>query len=448
MRIAMIGTGYVGLVSGACFSEFGHHVTCVDVDADKIARVEQGEMPIFEPGLDVLVAKNVANERLQFTTDLSKAVSAADAVFIAVGTPTRRGDGHADLTYVYAAAEQIAAAIDHYTVIITKSTVPVGTGREVERIIRKARPDANFDVVSNPEFLREGAAIEDFMRPDRIVIGTESDAAKEAMRVLYRPLFLRETPILFTSRETSELIKYAANTFLATKITFINEIADLCERLGANVQDVAKGIGMDGRIGAKFLHPGPGYGGSCFPKDTLALVRTGQEYGSPLHIVETVVETNEQRKARMAEKVIASCGGSVDGKTIAVLGLTFKPNTDDMRDSASLTIVPALQAAGAGIRAYDPEGMDEAKKLLNDITWCDDAYETMEAADAIVIITEWNEFRALDLGRAKTLMRTPVMIDLRNIYTPAEMADAGFAYTSVGRPASGTILDERQRGTA
>jgi UDPglucose 6-dehydrogenase len=448
MRIAMIGTGYVGLVSGACFSEFGHHVTCVDVDADKIARVEQGEMPIFEPGLDVLVEKNVANERLQFTTDLSKAVSAADAVFIAVGTPTRRGDGHADLTYVYAAAEQIAAAIDHYTVIITKSTVPVGTGREVERIIRKARPDANFDVVSNPEFLREGAAIEDFMRPDRIVIGTESDAAKEAMRVLYRPLFLRETPILFTSRETSELIKYAANTFLATKITFINEIADLCERLGANVQDVAKGIGMDGRIGAKFLHPGPGYGGSCFPKDTLALVRTGQEYGSPLHIVETVVETNEQRKARMAEKVIASCGGSVDGKTIAVLGLTFKPNTDDMRDSASLTIVPALQAAGAGIRAYDPEGMDEAKKLLNDITWCDDAYETMEAADAIVIITEWNEFRALDLGRAKTLMRTPVMIDLRNIYTPAEMADAGFAYTSVGRPASGTILDERQRGTA
>jgi len=444
----MIGTGYVGLVSGACFSEFGHHVTCVDVDADKIARIEQGEMPIFEPGLDVLVEKNVANERLQFTTDLAKAVSAADAVFIAVGTPTRRGDGHADLTYVYAAAEQIAAAIDHYTVIITKSTVPVGTGREVEHIIRKARPDANFDVVSNPEFLREGAAIEDFMRPDRIVIGTESDAAKEAMRVLYRPLFLRETPILFTSRETSELIKYAANTFLATKITFINEIADLCERLGANVQDVAKGIGMDGRIGAKFLHPGPGYGGSCFPKDTLALVRTGQEYGSPLHIVETVVETNKQRKTRMAEKVIASCGGSVDGKTIAVLGLTFKPNTDDMRDSASLTIVPALQAAGADIRAYDPEGMDEAKKLLNDITWCDDAYETMEAADAIVIITEWNEFRALDLGRAKTLMRTPVMIDLRNIYTPAEMADAGFAYTSVGRPASGTILDERKRGTA
>ena len=448
MRIAMIGTGYVGLVSGACFSEFGHHVTCVDVDADKIARIEQGEMPIFEPGLDVLVEKNVANERLQFTTDLSAAVSAADAVFIAVGTPTRRGDGHADLTYVYAAAEQIAAAIDHYTVIVTKSTVPVGTGREVESIIRKARPDATFDVVSNPEFLREGAAIEDFMRPDRIVIGTESDAAKDAMRELYRPLFLRETPILFTSRETSELIKYASNTFLATKITFINEIADLCERLGANVQDVAKGIGMDGRIGSKFLHPGPGYGGSCFPKDTLALVRTGQEYGAPLRIVETVVEANEQRKARMAEKVIAGCGGSVDGKTIAVLGLTFKPNTDDMRDSASLTIVPSLQEAGASIRAYDPEGMDEAKTLLSDIAWCDDAYETMEAADAVVIITEWNEFRALDLGRAKTLMRAPVMIDLRNIYTPAEMADAGFAYTSVGRPASGMLMDRRKRGMA
>jgi UDPglucose 6-dehydrogenase len=448
MRIAMIGTGYVGLVSGACFSEFGHHVTCVDVDADKIARIEQGEMPIFEPGLDVLVEKNVANERLQFTTDLPTAVSAADAVFIAVGTPTRRGDGHADLTYVYAAAEQIAAAIDHYTVIITKSTVPVGTGREVEAIIRKARPDATFDVVSNPEFLREGAAIEDFMRPDRIVIGTESDAAKDAMRELYRPLFLRETPILFTSRETSELIKYASNTFLATKITFINEIADLCERLGANVQDVAKGIGMDGRIGSKFLHPGPGYGGSCFPKDTLALVRTGQEYGAPLRIVETVVEANEQRKARMAEKIIAGCGGSVEGKTIAVLGLTFKPNTDDMRDSASLTIVPALQEAGASIRAYDPEGMDEAKTLLSDIVWCDDAYETMEGADAVAIITEWNEFRALDLGRAKTLMRAPVMIDLRNIYTPAEMADAGFAYTSVGRPSSGMLMDQRKRGTA
>jgi len=448
MRIAMIGTGYVGLVSGACFSEFGHHVTCVDVDADKIARIEKGEIPIFEPGLDALVEKNVANGRLYFTTDLPKAVSSADAVFIAVGTPTRRGDGHADLTYVYAAAAQIADAIDHYTVIITKSTVPVGTGREVERIIREARPEAQFDVVSNPEFLREGAAIEDFMRPDRIVIGSESETASEAMRELYRPLFLRETPILITSRETSELIKYAANTFLATKITFINEMADLCEKLGANVQDVAKGMGMDGRIGAKFLHPGPGYGGSCFPKDTLALVRTGQEYGAPLRIVEMVVEANAQRKKRMAEKVVAGCGGSVEGKTIAVLGLTFKPNTDDMRDSASLTIVPALQQGGATIRAYDPEGMEEAKKSLHDIVWCGDAYEAMQGADAVVIITEWNEFRALDLGRAKTLMRAPVMIDLRNIYMPVEMAEAGFIYTSVGRPPAKPALDNRRRGTA
>jgi len=448
MRIAMIGTGYVGLVSGTCFSEFGHHVTCVDVDADKIARIQDGILPIFEPGLEVMVERNVEDGRLHFTTDLAKAVTGADAVFIAVGTPTRRGDGHADLSFVYAAAGQIAGALDHYTVVITKSTVPVGTGREVERIIRQARPDAAFDVVSNPEFLREGAAIEDFMRPDRIVIGTESQTARDAMRELYRPLFLRETPLLFTSRETSELIKYAANTFLATKITFINEIADLCEQVGANVQDVAKGIGMDGRIGSKFLHPGPGYGGSCFPKDTLALVRTGQEYGAPLRIVESVVEINEERKGRMAEKVVAGCGGSVKDKTIAVLGLTFKPNTDDMRDSASLAIVPALQKGGATIRAYDPEGMEEAKRLLRDIAWCDDAYETMEGADAVVIITEWNEFRALDLGRVKTLMRAPVMIDLRNIYKPSEMAAAGFAYTSVGRPEAKPKLDERQRGTA
>ena len=448
MRIAMIGTGYVGLVSGTCFSEFGHHVTCVDVDADKIARIQDGILPIFEPGLEVMVERNVEDGRLHFTTDLAKAVTGADAVFIAVGTPTRRGDGHADLSFVYTAAGQIAGALDHYTVVITKSTVPVGTGREVERIIRQARPDAAFDVVSNPEFLREGAAIEDFMRPDRIVIGTESQTARDAMRELYRPLFLRETPLLFTSRETSELIKYAANTFLATKITFINEIADLCEQVGANVQDVAKGIGMDGRIGSKFLHPGPGYGGSCFPKDTLALVRTGQEYGAPLRIVESVVEINEERKGRMAEKVVAGCGGSVKDKTIAVLGLTFKPNTDDMRDSASLAIVPALQKGGATIRAYDPEGMEEAKRLLRDIAWCDDAYETMEGADAVVIITEWNEFRALDLGRVKTLMRAPVMIDLRNIYKPSEMAAAGFAYTSVGRPEAKPKLDERQRGTA
>jgi UDPglucose 6-dehydrogenase len=448
MRIAMIGTGYVGLVSGTCFSEFGHHVTCVDLDADKIARIEKGEMPIFEPGLEAMVEKNVANERLHFTTDLATAVASAEAVFVAVGTPARRGDGHADLSFVYGAAKQIANAIDRYTVIVTKSTVPVGTGREVERIIREARPEAQFDVVSNPEFLREGAAIEDFMRPDRVVIGSDSEAANEVMRELYRPLFLRETPILFTSRETSELIKYAANTFLATKITFINEIADLCEQVGANVQDVAKGIGMDGRIGAKFLHPGPGYGGSCFPKDTLALVRTAQEYGAPLRIVESVVEINEQRKTRMAEKVIAACGGSVAGKTIALLGLTFKPNTDDMRDSASLAIVPELQQGGAAIRAYDPQGMEEAKKLLHDLTWCDDAYETMEGADAVVIITEWNEFRALDLGRARTLMKAPVMVDLRNIYTPAEMAEAGFAYISVGRAPVGPAADRRQRGTA
>jgi len=448
MRIAMIGTGYVGLVSGACFSEFGHHVTCVDLDAEKIARIEQGDMPIFEPGLDTLVAKNVEDERLFFTTDLGPAVSQADAVFIAVGTPTRRGDGHADLSYVYAAAKEIAESLDHYTVIVTKSTVPVGTGREVERIIREAQPRAEFDVVSNPEFLREGAAIEDFMHPDRVVIGAESEAAKDVMRQLYRPLFLRETPTLFTSRESSELIKYAANTFLAAKITFINEIADLCETVGADVQEVAKGMGMDGRIGAKFLHPGPGYGGSCFPKDTLALVRTGQENGSPLRIVETVVDINDRRKAKMADKVVSACGGSVEGKTIAVLGLTFKPNTDDMRDSASLDILPALQSAGAAIRAYDPEGMSEAKKLLGDVVWCENAYQSAEQADALVIITEWNEFRALDLERLRTAMKAPVMIDLRNIYQPLEMAEAGFSYSSVGRRAVGPVLQQRDRNTA
>ena len=448
MRIAMIGTGYVGLVSGACFSEFGHHVTCVDLDAKKIEQIEQGEMPIFEPGLDTLVAKNVADDRLFFTTDLSPAVSEADAVFIAVGTPTRRGDGHADLSYVYSAAKQIAEALDHYTVIVTKSTVPVGTGREVDRIIREARPKAEFDVVSNPEFLREGAAIEDFMHPDRIVIGTKSEAAEEVMRQLYRPLFLRETPTLFTSRESSELIKYAANTFLAAKITFINEIADLCENVGADVQEVARGMGMDGRIGSKFLHPGPGYGGSCFPKDTLALVRTGQESGAPLRIVETVVDINDRRKAKMADKVIGACGGSVEDKTIAVLGLTFKPNTDDMRDSASLDILPALQSAGAAVRAYDPEGMAEAKRLLDDVAWCDNAYQTAEDADALVIITEWNEFRALDLERLRSLMKAPVMVDLRNIYKPLEMVEAGFSYTSVGRPPVGPVIQHRDRNTA
>lgn len=434
MHVAVVGTGYVGLVSGACFSEFGHHVTCVDKDARKIDGLNNGEMPIYEPGLKRLVDGNAAADRLFFTTDLPAAVSGADAVFIAVGTPSRRGDGHADLSYVYAAAEEIAAVINGYTVIVTKSTVPVGTGAEVERIIRNARPDADFDVVSNPEFLREGAAIEDFMRPDRVVIGTDSEQAQDVMRELYRPLYLIETPIVFTQRQTSELIKYAANTFLATKITFINEIADLCETLGADVQDVAKGIGLDGRIGRKFLHAGPGYGGSCFPKDTLALMRTAQDAGAPLRIVETVIDINTQRKLAMAQKIIDACGGSVAGKTIAVLGLTFKPNTDDMRDSPSLDIVPALIAAGATVRAYDPKGMDEAKAMIDGVEWCDNAYDTMQDADALTIITEWNEFRALDLGRVKDAMRNPVMVDLRNIYKPADMAEAGFDYISIGRP--------------
>ena len=433
MHVAVVGTGYVGLVSGACFSEFGHNVICVDKDENKIAGLKQGEMPIYEPGLQKLVEGNAEAGRLSFTTDLAEAVKDADAVFIAVGTPSRRGDGHADLSYVYAAAEEIAQAITGYTVVVTKSTVPVGTGAEVEKIIREARPDAKFDVVSNPEFLREGAAIEDFMRPDRVVIGTESEDAREVMRELYRPLYLIETPIVFTRRQTSELIKYAANTFLATKITFINEIADLCEILDADVQDVARGIGLDGRIGRKFLHAGPGYGGSCFPKDTLALVRTAQDAGSPLRIVETVVDINAKRKKAMAQKIIDACGGAVSGKTIAVLGLTFKPNTDDMRDSPSLDIVPALIAAGAKVRAYDPKGMDEAKHMLNGVDWCKSAYDTMGDADALAILTEWNEFRALDLDKVRGLMKAPVMIDLRNIYNPDDMAEAGFDYTCIGK---------------
>lgn len=433
MHVAVVGTGYVGLVSGACFSEFGHNVICVDKDAGKIAGLKQGEMPIYEPGLQKLVEGNAEAGRLSFTTDLAEAVKDADAVFIAVGTPSRRGDGHADLSYVYAAAEEIAQAITGYTVVVTKSTVPVGTGAEVEKIIREARPDAKFDVVSNPEFLREGAAIEDFMRPDRVVIGTESEDAREVMRELYRPLYLIETPIVFTRRQTSELIKYAANTFLATKITFINEIADLCEILDADVQDVARGIGLDGRIGRKFLHAGPGYGGSCFPKDTLALVRTAQDAGSPLRIVETVVDINAKRKKAMAQKIIDACGGAVSGKTIAVLGLTFKPNTDDMRDSPSLDIVPALIAAGAKVRAYDPKGMDEAKHMLDGVDWCKNAYDTMADADALTILTEWNEFRALDLDKVRSLLKTPVMIDLRNIYNPDDMAEAGFDYTCIGK---------------
>jgi len=436
MHIAIIGTGYVGLVSGACFSEFGVDVTCVDKDADKIEKLENNVMPIYEPGLDDLVAKNVEAGRLAFTTELAPAVAAADAVFIAVGTPSRRGDGHADLSYVYGAAEEIAQALDGYTVVVTKSTVPVGTGREVEAIVERVRPEADCDVVSNPEFLREGSAIEDFMRPDRVVIGTKSERAMEVMRELYRPLFLNETPILFTSRQTAEMIKYAANTFLATKITFINEVADLCEKLDADIQDVARGIGLDGRIGSKFLHAGPGYGGSCFPKDTLALVRTAASSGSPLRIVETVVDINDQRKKRMAEKVIEACGGSVDGKTIAALGLTFKPNTDDMREAPSLDIVAGLQAAGATVRAYDPEGMDEAKHMMNGVVWCDGTYETLEGADAMVIITEWNEFRGIDMDRAKELMTAPIMVDLRNIYNPEEVVGHGFDYTCVGRPQS------------
>jgi UDPglucose 6-dehydrogenase len=435
MRIAMIGSGYVGLVSGACLSEFGHEVVCIDKDQDKIANLNKGHVPIFEPGLDEVVAANARAGRLSFTTDLAPAVAQADAVFIAVGTPSRRGDGHADLSFVFGAAEEIAHALAHYTVIVTKSTVPVGTGKKVQDIIRKIRPEAEFDVASNPEFLREGSAIEDFRRPDRIVVGAETERARNVIKEVYRPLYLNETPILFTSRETSELIKYAANAFLATKITFINEIADLCEKVGADVQEVARGIGLDGRIGGKFLHAGPGFGGSCFPKDTLALLKTSQDASAPVRIVETVVAVNENRKTRMAEKIIDAFG-DVKGKTIAVLGLTFKPNTDDMRDAPSLVIVPKLQAAGARIRAYDPEGAEEARKVL-DVETCKDAYEALSGADGVVILTEWNEFRALDLDRVKSLLKRPLMVDLRNIYRPAQMAEAGFTYVSVGRATVG-----------
>ncbi|OAN52273.1 UDP-glucose 6-dehydrogenase [Paramagnetospirillum marisnigri] len=435
MRIAMIGTGYVGLVSGTCFSEFGIDVVCVDKDARKIELLGENVMPIYEPGLDEMVAANVDAGRLTFTTELKGAVKGADAVFIAVGTPSRRGDGHADLSYVYAAAEEIADAMDGYTVVVTKSTVPVGTGDEVERIIRARRPDAEFDVVSNPEFLREGSAINDFMRPDRVVIGTESERARKVMKQLYRVLFLIETPIVFTSRRTSELIKYAGNTFLATKITFINEIADLCEKVGADVHDVARGIGLDGRIGKKFLHPGPGYGGSCFPKDTLALVKTARDFDAPLKIIETVVAVNDQRKKQMADRVVAACGGSVQGKSVAVLGLTFKPNTDDMRDSPAIDIVAALIDKGAVVKAFDPEGMKEAAKMLPAaVQYCNDAYATMGGADCLVIITEWNEFRALDLKKVKAALKSPAIVDLRNIYAPDEMVELGFTYTSIGRP--------------
>jgi UDPglucose 6-dehydrogenase len=432
MRVAMIGTGYVGLVSGACFADFGHVVTCIDKDAGKIARLEAGVMPIYEPGLEDLVARNVREERLFFATDSAQAVREADAVFIAVGTPSRRGDGHADLSYVYAAAEEIAGQIEGFTVVVTKSTVPVGTGDEIEAIIHRVRPGADVAVVSNPEFLREGAAINDFKRPDRVVVGIEDERARAVMAELYRPLNLNETPILFTGRRTSELTKYAANAFLAMKITFINEVADLCEVLGADVQQVARGIGLDNRIGSKFLHAGPGYGGSCFPKDTLALVRTADAAGSPLQLVETTVRVNDARKKAMAAKVARGLDGDMAGKTIGVLGLTFKPNTDDMREAPSLDIIPALLAMGASVQAFDPEG-HEARQLLPGVDFRAGPYEAAEGADALVILTEWDQFRALDLDRIREAMRQPVVIDLRNIYRPAEMQASGFRYFGVGR---------------
>ena len=434
MKIAMIGTGYVGLVSGVCFSDFGHQVVCVDKDPTKVSRLEAGEVPIFEPGLDDLLARNVAAGRLFFTQDLAQALDGADAVFIAVGTPTRRGDGHADLTYVMAAAEEIAQKLDHYAVIVTKSTVPVGTNRKVKQILRKARPDLALDVASNPEFLREGAAIDDFMRPDRVVVGTDSDRAADVMADIYRPLFLRDFPVVTTDLESAEMIKYAANAFLATKITFINEIAALCERVGADVKEVAKGIGLDGRIGNKFLHAGPGYGGSCFPKDTQALARIGQEHAVPQRIVEAVIAVNDATKLRMIEKLRDLCDGSFNGKTIAVLGVTFKPNTDDMREAPSLTIVPTLVGSGARVRVVDPQGRREGEALLPGVQWCDDAYKAANKADLVVILTEWNEFRALDLDRLAKKMATPRMADLRNIYNRRDAKKAGFkAYVGVGR---------------
>jgi UDPglucose 6-dehydrogenase len=433
MHVAMIGTGYVGLVSGACFADFGHHVTCVDKDVDKIAALGRGDIPIYEPGLSDVVQSNVQAGRLSFATALPGPVANADAVFIAVGTPSRRGDGHADLSYVYAAAREIAAALTAFTVVVTKSTVPVGTGDEVERIIRESRPDADMCVVSNPEFLREGAAIRDFKHPDRIVVGTEDPRAKDVLAELYRPLYLNAAPILYTGRRTAELIKYASNAFLATKITFINEIADLCEKVGADVQEVARGIGLDNRIGAKFLHAGPGYGGSCFPKDALALIKTGQDHEAPLRIIETVVAVNDQRKRAMARKVSAALGGNLRGKTVAVLGLTFKPNTDDMREAPSIAVITALQDLGATVRAYDPAGIEQAKQVLADVAYYDNAYACATAADALVIVTEWEQFRALDLVQLKAIMARPVVIDLRNVYRHDDMHKYGFTYHSIGR---------------
>jgi UDPglucose 6-dehydrogenase len=433
MQITMIGTGYVGLVSGACFADFGHRVTCVDKDAGKIERLHQNIMPIYEPGLDALVADNVAAGRLTFTTDTASAVADADVIFIAVGTPSRRGDGHADLSYVYAAVREVAAAVKKPVVIVNKSTVPVGTGDEVERIVREVAPDADICVVSNPEFLREGAAIDDFKRPDRIVVGTEDARAREVMSEVYRPLFINQSPLMFTARRSSELIKYAANAFLAVKITFINEMADLCEAVGANVQDVSRGIGLDNRIGSKFLHAGPGYGGSCFPKDTLALLKTAEDFETPVKIVEATVAVNDSRKRAMGRKIVKAMGGEIRGKTVALLGLTFKPNTDDMRDSPAIAIAQTLIDEGAHVRAYDPEGIEQAKLVMKNVEFATDAYSCAEGASALVIVTEWNEFRALDLTRMKSILAEPVLVDLRNIYTPAEARRIGLEYTSVGR---------------
>ncbi|WP_117193879.1 UDP-glucose dehydrogenase family protein [Rhizobium terrae] len=432
MRIVMVGSGYVGLVSGACFADFGHDVICVDKAAEKIEALKKGIIPIFEPGLDALVESNVKAGRLSFTTELGGAVADADVVFIAVGTPSRRGDGHADLGYVYAAAREIAEAIKGFTVVVTKSTVPVGTGDEVERIIRETNLDADFAVVSNPEFLREGAAIEDFKRPDRIVVGLSDERARSVMTEVYRPLYLNQSPLLFTSRRTSELIKYAANGFLAMKITFINEMADLCERVGADVQDVSRGIGLDGRIGSKFLHAGPGYGGSCFPKDTLALAKTAQDYDAPVRLIETTIAVNDNRKRAMGRKVIAAAGGDVRGKKVAVLGLTFKPNTDDMRDSPAIAVVQTLKDAGAIVSGYDPEGMENAKQMM-DIEFASGPYKAAEDADVAVLVTEWNEFRALDLERLKSVMKSPILVDLRNVYRAPEVKAHGFTYTGVGK---------------
>jgi UDPglucose 6-dehydrogenase len=435
MRIAMIGTGYVGLVSGACFSDFGHHVICVDKDGAKIDALERGVMPIFEPGLAQLVERNVAGGRLSFTTDLTDGVAEADAIFIAVGTPSRRGDGHADLSYVFGATEEIARALKKPAVVVTKSTVPVGTGDEVERIIRETAPDAQAWVVSNPEFLREGAAIEDFKRPDRIVVGTDDPQATEIMREVYRPLYLNRAPLMFTSRRTAELIKYAANAFLATKITFINEVADLCEAVGADVQDVSRGIGLDNRIGSKFLHAGPGYGGSCFPKDTIALLKTAEDHATPLRIVESVVKVNDLRKRAMGRKVIQALGNEARGKTVALLGLTFKPNTDDMRDAPSISIVQALQDAGAKVRGYDPEGIEQARPLLPGVEFFSDPYQAADGADAAVLVTEWDVLRALDLRKIRRSMTQPILVDLRNVYPPEDVEAAGLRWHGIGKPA-------------